>query len=58
MLHRVLDRACTMNGFRVDSDAGSDMAIRVLYFFETGIADEEALLLAALGRAHEIKLVA
>jgi len=57
-LHRVLERACAANACAIRSDAGSDLAVRVLLFHEKGLRDEIELLLSVLGGAEDTRLVA
>jgi hypothetical protein len=53
ILQRVVDRVCKERNTRPDSDDGTDTAIRILYFYERGMTDEESLYAAATGRLGE-----
>lgn len=54
-LQRVVDRVCAERKTRPDSEDGADTAIRILYFYERGMTDEEALVAAAMGRLGEAR---
>lgn len=54
-LQRVVNRVCRERNTRPDSEDGTDTAIRILYFYERGMADEEALVAAAMGRLGQAR---
>ncbi len=54
-LQKVVNRVCGERNTRPDSEDGADTAIRILYFYERGMTDEDALVAAAVGRLGQAR---